>query len=140
MTEPDVARIGTELGVAVPPDYRALMLAFPQDLRDAPYNSPVGGRASDSLLFDDPQRVIRYNRRWRDPNELPVNGESEPWPDEFLIIGEDGGGNCWCVKLDGSDRSVWFFEHADGVFVPSAASCEEHVDHLRQLIADVRRG
>ena len=139
MTVADLDRIEAELGLRLPSDYRELMLAYPQFLRDAYYNSPVGSRASDALLFAGPQRVIDYNRGWRDDDFLLGEDDTEPRSDRYLIIGVDCGGNCWCVKLNGGDPTVWFFDHADGSLGPSVASMHEHVEHLRQHLAEINQ-
>jgi hypothetical protein len=139
MTIADLGRIEAALGLRLPADYRELMLAYPPFLREAHYNSPVGGLASDALLFADPDRLIAYNRNWRDDDFLLGEDDTEPRADRHLIIGEDCGGNCWCVKLDSGDRAVWFFNHEDGSLERSAVSCAEHVEHLRQHLAEIDR-
>ena len=139
MTTADLGRIEAALGLCLPADYRELMLAYPPFLRESRYPSPVGGLASDDLLIADPDRVIAYNRNWRDDDFLLGEDDTEPRLGRYLIIGEDCGGNCWCVKLDSDDRAVWFFNHEDGSLEPSAVSCAEHVEHLRQLLAEVRQ-
>ena len=140
MTIEDLARIEAELQLRLPADYRALMLAYPLFLRNACYNSPVGARASDALLFADPDRVIDRNRGWRDDDFLLGEDDTEPRPDRHLIIGEDCGGNCWAVKLNSDDRAVWYFDHVDGSLERSAASCLEHVDHIRRHLAELAGG
>jgi hypothetical protein len=139
VTAEDLIRIEAELQVQLPADYRGVMLSYPPFLLDAYYNSPVGGRASDALLFADPQRVIDYNRRWRDDDFLLGEDDTEPRPDRYLIIGEDCGGNCWCVKI-GSDPTVWFFDHADGSLQRSATTCAEHVENLRKHLIEIGDG
>lgn len=140
MTKADLDRIEAELGLRLPADYRELMLDYPEFLRQAHYSSPVGGLASDDLLIADPDRVIAYNRNWRDDDFLLGEDDTEPRVCRYLIIGEDCGGNSWSVRLGNEDGTVWFFNHEDGSLEPSAASCAEHVDHLRQLLAEIDRG
>jgi hypothetical protein len=140
VTTDDLDRIEAELQLHLPGDYRALMLAYPLFLREAYYNSPVGGRASDALLFADPNRVIDRNRGWRDDDFLLGEDDTERRPDRYLIIGEDCGGNCWCVKLGGGDRAVWFFNHVDGSLERFATSCSEHVEQLRRHLAEIDQG
>ena len=121
MTEVDLARIETELAVTVPAHYREFVLAYPQTLRQAKFDYN-GELASDSFLFDDPQQVIDSNKGIREPGLLVVDSETEPWPDEYLIVGADGGGNYWCVKLGSKSKAVWFFEHEEGIFERESAS------------------
>src|SRR5437016_6227956 len=114
MTQSDVARIEAELGINLPVHYREFILGYPQSLREAKfaYNQEP---ASASFLFDDPQLVIDLNRGMREPGLLVLDSETAPWPDEYLIIGGDGGGNYWCIKLGVRSKGVWFFEHEEGV-------------------------
>ncbi len=139
MTEADVARIEAELGVKVPAHFREFVLAYPQSLRDAKfdYNSEP---ASDSFLFDDPQQVIDYNKGIREPGLLVVDGETAPWPAEYLIIGADAGGNFWCIKLGGRSKAVWFFEHEEGVFERQSKSLADHERYALQFIEEFNRG
>jgi SMI1-KNR4 cell-wall len=136
MTETDLERIESTLRVQLPVPYRDLLLDYPQDLRDAYYNSPVGGRASDSLLFAGPKRVIRYNRDWQDDGFLLGEDDTEPRPDRHLIIGADCGGNLWCVRVGSNDGVVWYFDHEDGSLERSAETLSEHLQHLRECLIE----
>lgn len=140
MTTTELDQIEATLHVQLPVPYRELLLSYPQFLRDAYYNSPVGGRASDSLLFANLSRIINYNQDWRDDSFLLGEDDTEPRPDRYLIIGEDCGGNCWCVKVGDEDGSVWYFNHEDGSLERSAASCSEHVQHLREHLIELGDG
>lgn len=140
MTTEDLNRIEAELQLHLPADYRRLLLAYPPFLLDAYYNSPVGGRAADALLFAVPQRVIDYNRGWRDDDFLLGENDPEPRPDRYLVIGEDCAGNRWCVKLGTDDPTVWFFNHEDGSLERSAATCAEYVEDTRRHLLELGDG
>lgn len=140
MTAADLDRIEATLGLVLPPAYRVLMLAYPAFLREAPYRSPVGGRASDILLFADAERVIRYNQDWREDGFLVGEDGGPRRPDRHMIIGEDGGGNCWCVRLGSDGEEVSQFDHEDGSLEPSAASLAEHLGQLRRLLVEIASG
>jgi hypothetical protein len=141
MTEADVARIESELGVDLPAHYRAFVLAYPQSLREARCGYPEGP-ASASFLFDDPAAVIEANRRFRRPDALPIGHGWDPWPDDYLIIGMDQPwqdvGDAYCVRLTGRGRSVWAFHYEEGGnfvrFSPSLADFERAVLGLVGLI------
>jgi SMI1 / KNR4 family (SUKH-1) len=138
MTEADVARIESELGVTLPAHYREFVLAYPRSLRDArfEYNQEP---ASASFLFEDPQLVIDYNKGMREPGLLVTDSETAPWPGEYLIIGTDVGGNCWCVKLTGRSKAVWLFEHEEGVFQRQSQSLAEHERYALEFIEEFNR-
>ena len=102
MTEADVARIESELGVRLGAQYRAFVLEYPQSLREAQcghHKEP----ASASFLFDDPELVIETNRRFCRPHQPLVGYGESPWPDDYLVVGMDqpwrDTGDAYCVRL-----------------------------------------
>jgi hypothetical protein len=141
MTEADVARIESELGVRLPAHYRAFVLAYPQSLREARCGYPEEP-ASATFLFDDPAAVIEANRRFRRPDVLPIGHGWDPWPDDYLIVGMDQPwrdvGDAYCVRLTGRSRSVWLFSDEEGGnfvrFSPSLADFERAVLELVRLV------
>lgn len=139
MTQADIARIEAELGISLPAPYCEFVLAYPQSLREAKfaYNQEP---ASASFVFDNPQLVIDLNRGMREPGLLVMDGETAPWPNEYLIIGADGGGNYWCVKLGGRSKAVWFFEHEEGVIERQSTSLLEHERYALQFVEEFNRG
>jgi SMI1 / KNR4 family (SUKH-1) len=138
MTEVDVARIEAELGLVLPAHYREFVLAYPQSLHTAKFAYDEEP-ASASFLFDDPQKVIDHNRRIREPGLLVTDNETGPWPDDYLIIGEDCGGNCWCFKLRGRDKAVWSFDHEDGVFQRQSKSLAKHEQYALKFVEEFNR-
>ncbi len=140
MTEANVARIEAELGVTLPVHYREFVLAYPQRLRDAKMDFGSEQRpASDSFLFDAPRAVIDANRAVRKPGLLVTDGETGPWPEGYLIVGKDGGGNCWCIKLAGRSKAVWFFDHEEGVFSKQSKSLADHERYALESVAEFNR-
>jgi hypothetical protein len=144
MTEADVARIESELGVSLPAHYRAFVRAYPQSLREARCGH-LQEPASASFLFDDPAAVIETNRRFRRPDLLPLGGGMSPWPDDYLVVGMDQPwrdiGDAYCVRLTGRSRSVWLFSYEDGrEFVRYCPSLADFVRSVLELVGLVNRG
>jgi hypothetical protein len=141
MTEADVARIESELSVRLPAHYRAFVLAYPQSLREARWGH-LQEPAFATFLFDDPEAVIETNRRFRQPDLLPVGHGESPWPDDYLIVGVPlpchDVGDAYCVRLTGRSRSVWSFSYEEGGefvrFSPSLADFERSVLELIELV------
>ncbi|HYT92003.1 MAG TPA: SMI1/KNR4 family protein [Gemmataceae bacterium] len=139
MTEADVASIESELRVTLPSHYREFVLNYPNALREAKFEYNQES-AAQSLLFDDPQLVIDLNQGVRKLGLFLADGETEPWPDKYLIIGADGGGNYWCIIRGGRSKAVWFFEHEEGVFERSSKSLEDHAKYAQEFIEAFNRG
>lgn len=135
MTEAEVARIEARLKVVLPPHYRSFVLAYPRTLLNAALDMKTWQEpAAESFLFNDPKRVIDINRAVREPGRLMLDGESEPWPGNYLIVGADGGGNYWCVDLEKQGKTVWFFDHEQGAFEQQSKSLPDFVKYVLKYI------
>jgi len=58
----------------------------------------------DFLLFHTVRSFLAYNL------EDFSDTKSKRWSDEYFVIGTNGGGDLWCVPVDGPDR-VYIYEH-----------------------------
>jgi hypothetical protein len=145
MTEADLANLEAALGVTLPAFYRQFMLDYPADLLTATYG-PDGqpGEPADDWLHYKPETIIRDNQearqhlafeRWNGSAYAP-----DPWPTNFLVIGSDGGGDCWFIKLDEGSQMVWRYYHERGRYRLSAISLAQYADRLRQLFVKFRQG
>lgn len=79
----------------MPATYRAI-LGHPERLPDI-----------ESDVFTGPSRVIAFNL------DLRANGwcSSPGWPDSFLALGEDGGGNVLYFDATAKGDAVWLADH-----------------------------
>jgi hypothetical protein len=106
LKEADFDRIGTELEIAVPGEYRALMRTRAADLQALTH--PIRGKTFrwfDETLYFDADEVIRTNLIERRPD----SGTGYAFPDwwrRFFLIGSDGGGGYYSLRLDG-ESGVW---------------------------------
>jgi hypothetical protein len=64
-------------------------------------------------LESDVDRLIELNRRVRLPGTPWIGPDAEPWPEDHVVIGDDGCGNYWSVlRVDRHrNKSVWFYDH-----------------------------
>ena len=71
--------------------------------------------------FTTAKAIIDANKDIRaDPSIQPTNGDREPWPLKYLIVGDDGGGDYWCVDLKAKKEAIWLFDsEAQGTFRPA---------------------
>jgi hypothetical protein len=121
MTDADLDRIESALGLKVPAFYRRFMLDYPRWL---PGKQPAWSDVARWELADDPDRVIRFNRYVRGfrPGELFHDG---PWPEHYFVIGSERDQNWFFLDLAGGSEAVFLFHHEEGEVRREAESLAE---------------
>jgi SMI1-KNR4 cell-wall len=134
-----VAELEALCGASLPPDWLALMAGYPEGLRTA-LRSEDGtadqGTVSGMELFASPQRVISVNREVRTASVLDPDGQEFRWPEQLLVIGENGAGDYYCLDTDGEHTGVLQFHHLSVEFEVVADSVQEFVDLLTETYLD----
>ena len=120
MTSDDIATIELALGFSLPQPYVDVVTNYPTALADT--------EAPDFGLFDDPSLVIDANRIVRDDGYF-----GEQWPDQYVIIGENGCGDYYVVTKTAAKFSVGFADHEAMECNPFASDLE---DFVAKLIAE----
>jgi hypothetical protein len=106
MTEKDLAKIGRELGIVLPKDYRRLMLSQAAELKALTHE--INGTTYgwfDETLYLEATRVIETNLIERKLDSGTGYAFSEWWK-TFFLIGSNGAGDYYCLRLD-RDVKVW---------------------------------
>jgi hypothetical protein len=126
MTERDVARIETRLGVKLPTHYRRFLLEHGAEVARAKRG------AAFVPYFTTAREVIDANKDLRaDPSLRDTNRDTEPWPLKFLIVGSNGSDD-WCVDLTSKRELIWLFDsEAHGTFRHAAPST--WAEYLKEL-------
>ena len=73
---------------------------------------------------------VEYNRANREPGRLLVNGCTEPWHDEFVVIGTNGGGDAWYIPCNTVGSEVFQFDHERGEFRSWGWTLRQHAQWL----------
>jgi hypothetical protein len=132
-------RLEEIIGQSVPSDYRALILDYPQHLTTAVRamdNSDSEGFVCDVEFPQDLEVVIALNEEARlDYLITPEGGECE-WPQEFLIIGETGEGDYYCVDVSGEIEGVLQYDHQAVKWEIVAVSVRDFVDFLSEVFCE----
>ena len=127
MTEADLDRIENALGFPLPAFYRRFMVRYPRWLLDKqpPWLKPI----TEWDFADNPDRVIEFNRfaRAQEPGWF---FDDIPWPDEYLIIGNEYDQNYYLVNRLSGDETVYRWSHEDGQLQTVAASLPEFRDNM----------
>ncbi len=101
MTAEDLARIEAELGVRLPADYRALMLAYP---------FPPDSFTAEFCIPNNATHLIEINRD-RVTASLPrYNEERDDPPASYFEIGGDGGEERYLVDLAQPESPVYVYD------------------------------
>ena len=88
MTEADLEQIEKDLGIALPSDYRAIVLHFPVRFEAG---------TTSGFLWDEPTALIERNLEYRTTrNSWGV--ELKPLPSQYFFIGDDKAG--WQNLID----------------------------------------
>lgn len=117
MTSEDIATIELALGFPLPKAYVDVVTNYPRALAET--------EAPDFGLFDDASLVIDANRLVRNDGYF-----GEQWPDQYVIIGENGCGDYYVVMKNANQFSVGFADHEAMECNPFASDLEEFVGKL----------
>lgn len=127
MSNEILAAIEGELGINIPKFYREfLMRSFPEKLffSNAEDNDNWIWLGPDYLMFHTLRSFIAYNSKDARKDKKIVRHPG------FLVIGTDGGGNEWCIRTDGKDQSVYYFDHETEEFENLNCTIYNHANNI----------
>lgn len=133
MTAEFLQQLTLMLGKPVPNDYLKFLNRYPDSLthaRRAVDDSDSEGTVSDVELLADLPSVLEINREAR-ADAVPEPGGLEfLWPEQFLVIGETGSGDYYCIDVDGDVDGVMQYDHMHVGFEVIADTLDEFVEML----------
>ena len=133
MATKDIARIEAALGHHVPHYYREFILANGDEL-DVLRVREVG------TIHTDADEVINDNLFSRRAPECFVIGEDdEPWPANYFIVGNNGGGDYWFVHRDAWDLGLWFYSCEAHEIRRRHSLLTDYLDRLREELQSQNR-
>lgn len=101
VTEADVAKIESELGITLPADYREILLHFPVRFEAG---------TTDGFLWDDAQALIERNRELRSARNI-WDVELKPLPEQYFFIGDDKAGWQYLIDTTSEPSMVYTMEY-----------------------------
>ena len=100
----DIDYIELCLGYALPADYRRFLLQHAGEVRRLKEQLPRG-----AVPRTAPDGIIRGNTQARRLAAQMPGGENRlPWPENYLVVGTNGGRDYWFVHRDESESGLWF--------------------------------
>jgi hypothetical protein len=133
MNSDTFSELGTLCHSPVPTTWRAALTNYPEALRRAVRaddGSDAEGFVAEAELLADPAEVLRINREVRLDSILDPEGQEFRWPVAFLVIGETGDGDYYCIDTAGVYEGVLQFRHHAVEFEPVADSLDEFIELL----------
>jgi hypothetical protein len=131
MSEVEAAQVEAALGCVFPAYFREFIVRYSDELKQTQTALPLR-----TGLYTDPDEMIRDNVFSRTGDVFRLGEEQRPWPENYLLVASNGGGDYWYVYRDGSDRGVWFWSHESCETERVSLSLDEYLEQLR---SDVRK-
>ncbi len=133
MTTDAFLQLETLCQAPIPTPFRTVLTDYPEVLRGAVRaddGSDTEGLVSEAELLADAVEVLRINREVRLDSILDPEGREFRWPIPFLVIGETGDGDYYCIDAAGEHEGVLQFRHHAVEFEPVADSLDEFIELL----------
>ena len=131
MHQQDIEKIETMLGYSLPPEYKAFLMQHTNELI----------RAGNILkyyatLWTDAEEIIQGNLDARTYAADMVIGEDEShqqsWPEYYLVVGTNGGGDFWFIDRTGAKSGIWFWQHEENSITQENISFDEYMANIRR--------
>lgn len=140
MNAEDVAQLEAAFGCSLPAQYLEVLQNYPVALRHANRamdNSDAEGTVPEVDLLRDVPSVIEINLEARSHPMVAPDGIEYAWPDQFMIIGETGSGDYYCIDLNGEVEGVMQYNHQAVEFEVIADSMSDFIEILTEVyVAD----
>ena len=138
-TETIITRLSEIVGADLPTDYLHLMENYPEQffrLRRAIDDSMDEGVVAEVDLQSDWDCVLELNIEVRAEPLTNPDGVDELWPDQFLVIGESGAGDYYCIDAQQDIPGVIQYDHHAVCFEQVADSLAEFTEILEETFGD----
>ena len=136
MTEEIVARLTELTGYRPPADYLDAVKNYPEVLkhaRRAMDDSDAEGTVADVEFMNSLESVLALNCEARSDALMRPDGIEQLWPDQFLIIGETGSGDYYCIDMCGEVDGVMQYNHQEVQW----HVCEDSLEEFVEMLVDV---
>jgi hypothetical protein len=127
MNAEKIAYVEKELGISFPAYFQEFLInSFPEKLffAESADDDSWLWLGPDTSFFHTTRSFIAYNCT------DPMQKEKSVMFDDYLVIGTNGGGDSWCLKLDEADKSVYFHDHETSEFSVMAPNLDTFVAGL----------
>ncbi len=127
------------LDTSVPQEYLDQLQRYPSTLKSAHRaidDSDSEGTVAQVEFLDDLRSVLEINLEARCETLVEPNGDEQVWPPQFLIIGETGSGDYYCVDARREVKGVMQYDHQSVRFEVFTDTLEDFVEVLEDTYCD----
>jgi hypothetical protein len=137
MDASEVARIEIALGHPLPTPYRDFLIHYGEELKEI--KETLTYRAvfwfnADDIIGEN----LMFRRHAADLHVAGTEGEL-PWPDYYLVIGTNGGGDYWFIHRKQLEPEVLFWSHDTHRIEGRYGSLARYLAELRQQMQTPER-
>lgn len=135
MTDDLIRKLEALLQQPIPHHYLHAIEEYPSSLRDARRavdDSDAEGFVCQVEFLNNLKDVLFLNVEARSDSVVDPAGFEILWPEQFLVIGESGGGDYYCIDAAEEIAGVVQFDHQAVQFEVVADSIDEFVDVLEE--------
>ena len=140
MSDDTIEQLTKMLGCSLPDYYLQRLRNYPAQLRTAMRaidDSDREGCVADVEFIASLTSVLELNREARSDALVEPGGNEIAWPEQFLIIGESGSGDYYCIDVEGEVNGVMQYDHQAVEFEVIADSLEEFVEMLTETFIEL---
>lgn len=128
-----IARLTDLMGFAPPDSYLNVLQNYPSVLMYAMRaldDSDAEGTVADVEFMSSLESVLALNCEARSDALVQPDGVELLWPEQFMIIGETGSGDYYCIDVLDEVEGVIQYDHQAVQFEVCADSLDEFIEML----------
>lgn len=123
MRPDEFAQLERALGVQLPAEYRAALLAYP---------FPADSEAARCWLLDDLGLLLERNRMWR-----AGRYQGRPWPPHYVYVGDDGSEEAYFLDVAREPAPVLVANYEQGTLAELAPELRTWLAALARDLAAI---
>lgn len=128
MNREDIDLLATEFGLTLPAKWAGYMLSYPAALQGLVRPNGIGVREYE--FCHEPQLLKELNEDVRFGPVIDSENILYDWPEEFLVIGDNGVGDYFCIDTNDAECNVLYFDHQLGEFFELGETLDTFVECL----------
>ncbi len=107
MKEKDIKKLEALLGYSLPQAYGSFLINNSNELRLIKKTLPYY-----AVLWTDLKDILKENKlAGKYAQDMTIGKNEEPWPETYMVVGTNGGGDYWFIHKDDAKTGLWFWNH-----------------------------